>query len=124
MDSGIYRFQFIAGHLALDFINTIGYRADPERREERLVRGDDVLRWATQAELPDLAAMKAGSRLGPAALRHIRTVREQLFAVFHAIALGETIPADTLLRIGNTLEECRAKRRLATDGAEIRWAWR
>ena len=59
-----------------------------------------------------------------AALRHIRAVREQLFAVFHAIASGDPIPADTLARVGNALHDCCAKRRLSIDGAEVRWAWR
>ena len=124
MDSGIYRFQFVAGHLALDFVNTVGFRGDPERREDHLQRAEDVRRWADQAQLPDQAAIDSGPRVGPAALRHIRTVREQLFAVFHAIASGNPIPADVLARVGNALHDCRAKRRLSVDGAEVRWAWR
>lgn len=124
MDSGIYRFQFVAGHLALDFVNTVGFRADPERKEDHLQRAEDVQRWASQAQLPDRAAINSGPRVGAAALRHIRAVREQLFAVFHAIAGGEPIPADTLARVGNALHDCCAKRRLSVDGAEVRWAWR
>ena len=123
MDSGIYRFQFVAGHLALDFINTVAFRADPTRREDRLQRAEDMHRWARQARLPDLSALDSGPRVGPAALRHIRAVREQLFAVFHAIANGDPIPAATLARVGDALHERRAKRRLSVDRADIRWAW-
>ena len=124
MDSGIYRFQFVAGHLALDFVNTVAFRADPGKKEDHLQRAEDVHRWASQARLPDLAAINSGPRVGAAALRHIRAVREHLFAVFHAIASGNPIPADTLARVGNALHDCGAKRRLSTDGAEVRWAWR
>jgi predicted RNA-binding Zn ribbon-like protein len=124
MNSEIYRFQFVAGHLALDFINTVAFRADPGKKEDHLQRAEDVRRWANQAQLPDRAAINSGPRVGSAALRYIRAVREQLFEVFHAIASGDPIPADTLTRVGNALHDCRAKRRLSVDGAEVRWAWR
>ena len=124
MDSGIYRFQFVAGHLALDFVNTVAFRADPEKKQDHLQSAEDVHRWANQARLPDLAAINSGPRVGTAALQHIRAVREHLFAVFHAIASGDPIPPDTLARVGNALHDCCAKRRLSIDGTEVRWAWR
>jgi predicted RNA-binding Zn ribbon-like protein len=125
MDSGIYRFHFVAGHLALDFVNTVAFRADPDRKTDHLQRAEDVQRWASQAQLPDRAAINArGPRVGAAALRNVRAVREQLHAVFHAVAGGDPIPADALARVGNALQACSAKRRLAIHGAEVRWAWR
>ena len=124
MDSGIYKFQFVAGHLALDFVNTVAFRPDPGKTEDHLQRAEDVRRWATHAHLPDRAAINSGPRVGAAALRHIRAVREQLFAVFSAIASGDPIRADTLGQIGNALHDCCARRRLSIDGARVRWAWR
>jgi predicted RNA-binding Zn ribbon-like protein len=124
MDREDYSFQFVAGHLALDFVNTVGFRGDAGKREDHLQRAEDVYRWADQAELPDVAASSSRPRLGAAALRTIRAVREGLFAVFHAMANGQPIPADTLARIGNALHECRARQRLAVDGTEVRWVWR
>lgn len=124
MDRETYDFQFIAGHPALDFVNTVGYRADPVKKKDHLERAEDVYRWAEQSGLPELAPFIAGPRLGPAALRQIRAVREQLFGVFHALANDGPIPEETLVRIGNALHECRARRRLSVDGAEVRWVWR
>ena len=124
MDSGNYRFQFVAGNLALDFVNTVAFRADPGKKKDLLQRAEDVHRWASQAQLPDWAAMKSGPRVGTAALRHILAVREQLFAVFHAIASGDPIPTDTLARVGNAFNDCCARRRLSSDEAEVRWVWR
>src|SRR4051812_11066293 len=92
MGSDTHQFQFVAGHLALDFVNTVAFRADPAKTEDRLLRGEDVLWWAGEAGLPDLAAISAGPRMGTAGLQHIRKVREQLFAVFHAVASGGSIP--------------------------------
>lgn len=123
MDSGNYRYQFVAGNLALDFVNTVAYRADPGKKKDHLQRTEDVHRWASQAKLPDRAAINSGP-LGAAALRRIRAVREQLFAVFHAIASDDPIPADTLARVGNALHDCRARRYLSIEGAEVHWTWR
>jgi len=124
MDSREYRYQFVAGNLALDFVNTVAYRADPVKKKDHLQRAEDVQRWARQAELPDRAAIDAGPLLGTAALRRIRAVREQLFTVFRAIASDQPIPAETLAQVGNALHDCRAKRCLSLEGAEVRWTWR
>ena len=124
MDTGNYRYQFVAGNLALDFVNTVAFRADPVKEKDLLQRGEDVQRWASQARLPDWAASRSGPRVGTAALRHIRAVREQLFAVFHAIASDQPIPSVTLARLGKALHDCCAKRCLSVEGAEVRWTWR
>jgi predicted RNA-binding Zn ribbon-like protein len=117
MDSGNYRYQFVAGNLALDFVNTVAFRADPGKKKDHLQRTEDVQRWASQAQLPDRAAISSGPLAETAALRRIRAVREQLFAVFHAIASDDPIPADTLARVGNALHDCCAKRCLSIEGA-------
>ena len=118
-----HRFQFIAGNLALDFVNTVGYRADPAKTMDYLAKGEDVGRWARQAGLPDRPTADSG-RGGTGALRRIRTVRELLHGVFHAIANEEPIPPVTLARIGKALHDCRARRRLSLDGGAVRWTWR
>ena len=124
MNSENYRYQFVAGNLALDFVNTVAYRADPERKMDHLERAEDVHRWASQAHLPDRAAISSGPLPDTRALRRIRAVREQLFEVFHAIASDDPIPADTLARVGNALRDCCARRCLSIKGAEVRWTWR
>ena len=124
MDSEDYRFQFVAGNLALDFVNTVAFRADPRKKKEHLQTAEDVYRWAGQAQLPDRAAIKSGRPAETAALRRIRAVREQLFEVFHAIASDDPIPAETLTQIGDELHVCWARRCLSVEGAEVRWIWR
>lgn len=120
----VYNFQFVAGNLALDFVNTVAFRADTGKREDHLLGASDVRRWANQAQLADLALINSGPGVGSAALRYIRAVREQLFAVFHAIATGDPIPAETVARVGDALHDCRAKLRLSADGDDVRWQWR
>ena len=60
MDSGNYRYQFVAGNLALDFVNTVAFRADPGKKEAHLQRAEDVCRRADPAQLPDRAAINSG----------------------------------------------------------------
>jgi predicted RNA-binding Zn ribbon-like protein len=124
MDNRNYRYQFVAGNLALDFVNTVAFRSDPGKKKDHLQRSEDVHRWASQAQLPDRAAINSGPLVGTAALRRIRAVREQLFAVFHAIANDDPIPADTLTRVGDALNDCCTRRCLSIEGAEVRWTWR
>jgi predicted RNA-binding Zn ribbon-like protein len=124
MDSGNYRYHFVAGNLALDFVNTVAFRADPGKKKDHLQRSEDVHRWASQARLPDRAAINSGPLVGTAALRRIRAVREQLFAVFHAVASDDAIPADTLARVGDAWHDCCAKRCLSIEGAAVSWTWR
>jgi len=124
MDSANYRYHFVAGNLALDFVNTVAFRSDPGKKKDHLERSEDVHRWASHAHLPDRAAIKSGPLVGAPALRRIRAVREQLFAVFHAIANDDPIPAEILARVGDALHDCCAKRCLSIEGAEVRWTWR
>ncbi|MBN9661138.1 MAG: ABATE domain-containing protein [Acidobacteria bacterium] len=124
MDSGHYTYQFVAGNLALDFVNTVAYRSDPGKKQDHLQSAEEARQWANEAQLPDRAAIHSGAPLGPAALRRIRAVREDLFAVFHAIASDAPIPVDPLARIGEALHDCGTRRSLSTDGAEVRWTWR
>jgi predicted RNA-binding Zn ribbon-like protein len=119
-----YRYQFVAGNLALDFINTVASRLDPAKLKDHFQRTEDICRWANQAHLPDRAAIKSGPPLSRAALLRIRAIREQLFAVFSAIANDEPISNDALLRVGNALHQCRAKQSLSVQRAEVRWTWR
>ena len=124
MDSANHTYQFIAGNLALDFVNTVAYRANPAKRADRLQRAEDVSRWASQARLPELAAMKSGPRVGASGLGRIRTVREHLFEIFGAVAGGDPIPPEALVRVGDAFNECCAKRRLSVDQDVVRWTWR
>ncbi len=124
MDSGSYTYQFVAGNLALDFVNTIAFRADPVRKKDRLQTIEDVHWWAGQAQLPHRVATSSDPLAETAALQRIRAVREELFAVFHAIASDEPIPAASLARIGNALHDCCAWRCLSIEGEEVRWTWR
>jgi predicted RNA-binding Zn ribbon-like protein len=119
-----YRYQFVAGNLALDFINTVAFRLDPAKVRDHLQSAEEVRQWANQAHLSDRVAISSSPPLSKTALRRLRAVREQLFAVFRAIASDVSVPAVALRRISKALHDCRAKRCLSIQGVDVRWTWR
>jgi predicted RNA-binding Zn ribbon-like protein len=119
-----YRYQFVAGNLALDFINTVAYRLHPLKMKDHLQRADDVRQWASQARLPDRDAINSSPRLGRHALGRARAVREQLYLIFCAMASRQPTPNGALRQVDHALRECRTKRCLSIRGTEVCWTWR
>jgi len=102
----------VAGSLCLDFVNTVDPRHAPQR-EERLRDYAAVLEWARQAgiEASPLEAA-AASRVHEEAI----ALRETLYAIFGAVARGETPPADALRHLN---DELARRPRQISDG----FAW-
>jgi predicted RNA-binding Zn ribbon-like protein len=124
MKPGNYGYQFVAGNLALDFINTVAFRLDPAKVRDHLQTAEEVRQWANQAHLPDCDAISSCPPLSKTALLRLRAVREQLFAVFSAIASDVPVPDVALRRISKALHDCRAKQCLSIQGVDVRWTWR
>jgi predicted RNA-binding Zn ribbon-like protein len=59
-------FEFIAGHVALDLLNTVEWRLDPEGRIEDLADYNRVLDWSTQAGVVTGPERKVLARLARA----------------------------------------------------------
>lgn len=111
-------FQFIAGNLALDFVNTIGDRLGEAR--EYFTSSAELTRWSRLAEV-----VPAHGRLSltPRRLAAVRSAREELYRLFHPIALGAS-PARLALSVFNTrLETVAMARRLRLDRGAVRWEW-
>lgn len=124
MNAQPYKFQFVAGNLALDFANTIAYRFHPAKVKDHLQTADEIRQWAHQARLPHRESIASSPRITQSALRRIRAVREQIFAVFHAIAGGQAIPPDSVRHIDDALRACQAKRCLSIQRQKAHWDWR
>jgi predicted RNA-binding Zn ribbon-like protein len=102
----------VAGSLCLDFVNTVDPRHAPQR-EERLPDYAAVRDWARQAGIeaaPVPAA--AASRMHEEAI----ALRETLYAIFGAVARGETPPEEALRHLND--EIARRPRRITE-----RFAW-
>lgn len=90
-----YRFDFCGGHLAADFVNTVGTRAQAAQRQEHLVTYGDLVAWAEARAVlsrDDVAGLRAWARQHPAAARgdlgRALELREALYNVLAAIARG------------------------------------
>src|SRR5579863_40521 len=119
-----YKFQFVAGNLALDFANTTAYRFHAEKIRDHLLTADEIGRWVHQARFPTLEAIDSLAPITQSGLRRVRAVREQIFALFHAIASGKAIPPAPLHHLDDALRACQAKRCLSIHRHKAHWDWR
>jgi predicted RNA-binding Zn ribbon-like protein len=115
-------FDRCAGHLALDFANTVSNRGTASAID-RLGSYQDLLAFATQAEvLSDAEAhrLAARARRSPAAaeevLQRARDLRDALYDLFAALAEDRPPPAAALPELN------RAVARLEI-GRDWRWTW-
>jgi predicted RNA-binding Zn ribbon-like protein len=104
------RFQLLAAHPALDFVNTLDNRFASTGPTELLVGYADLLTFADQSGLLNsrqITALRKQSRPVPArkALARAHALREVLSSVFYGIALKGRPPTDSLRGIE---EECLA----------------
>ncbi|MDQ0382108.1 CGNR zinc finger domain-containing protein [Amycolatopsis thermophila] len=77
--------MFVGGHVALDLVNTVAWRLDPSRREDRL-RDDEALRdWAVSAGIASGPAVAGG-------VAQVRDLREAAYRVLHPMATAGSAP--------------------------------
>jgi predicted RNA-binding Zn ribbon-like protein len=116
-------FAFIAGHVALDLLNTVEWRLDPTERTEDLTAYAHVLAWAEQAEvitererrtLDRLA--RADPRRAEAELTAFQALRETAY-----VALVEQ-DVDAVDNLGRQHREALDRARLTRSGDHWRWS--
>lgn len=97
-----YVFQFVAGRLCLDFLNTLSDRAG-EVPTERLTAYGELVRWAANAGAVDdgtAAALVRKSRENPEVaertLQRARRVREAMYGIFKFVRIGATPPSEDM----------------------------
>jgi predicted RNA-binding Zn ribbon-like protein len=111
-------FQFIAGNLALDFINTVGNRLGAAR--DYLTGVNELNRWTRLAALlPKGSALRLPSR----EMGTVRRTREELYRLFQPLALGLPISPGALARINRRFGSIAHKRQLRLSKDGISWFW-
>ena len=123
-------FQLVAGHPALDFVNTVDWRWDPLRRKDLLDGLEDLVAWARQAGMVTAAEARAFTATGPRdagsatrTLGRARRLREALGRIFEAAA-NDARPAPRDLRLFNAfLTAALRRRRVAPRGTGYEWSW-
>jgi predicted RNA-binding Zn ribbon-like protein len=123
-------FELVAGHVALDFVNTVDWRTDPVWRRDLIGDVEDLAAWARKAGLASAAertavttAARRDRRGAEWGLRRARRLRELLARLFLAIANGGRPSDRDLRRLNAFLGSALRQRRVATKGSACVWSW-
>jgi predicted RNA-binding Zn ribbon-like protein len=115
-------FAFIAGHVALDVLNTVAWRLNPVQRKEDLTAYQHVLAWAALAQLiseeerQELARLaKTQPQQAAAELKAFRAARETAYAAL--VERDEGAVEEVVAQHRRVL--CRSRLALAGD----HWHW-
>lgn len=108
------------GHPVIDFVNTVAWRGDPQRRIEYLDRCPDLVAWCRHAGLITafefrrlMEQANADEAAARAALLHAKRLRESLHALFTTKLGAEVIGEAYLAALRN--------RELAVRGDVLTW---
>ncbi len=112
---------FVAGNVALDFVNTAEERGHPDAGDALLTVAD-LRCWGERSGVLTPAAGTGTD--GRAELRHARDARELLYALFLARVTGRTPAPDALGRLSALgAAAYRAGRLAADDAGRLGWQW-
>ncbi|MDF2920762.1 MAG: hypothetical protein K0S70_4980 [Microbacterium sp.] len=116
-------FPRVAGHPALDLVDTVHWRLDPDRAIDTLRDFDDVVSWCRQMDVGARAASAATSMrtadLDVAAREH-RAVVALREAIYEAVFEQSPAAADLIAR---EHVDALARSSLRLDDAASAWAW-
>ncbi|HYY44923.1 MAG TPA: ABATE domain-containing protein [Actinomycetota bacterium] len=123
--------RLLAGHVALDFVNT-AYGEGGAEPFECLTSFEDLVAWGRRAGIvtdDEAGRLLAVARRRPSAarraLRRALTVRSILDDVFRSIALGRgEPPPETLAALKKAERDAIAHAELLSEGDLYRWAWK
>jgi predicted RNA-binding Zn ribbon-like protein len=123
-------FELVAGHVALDLVNTLDDRFSETGPEELLASYEDLLRFATQSELLTERQVKKLKRAEAThaeralVLGQVRELREALAEVAYAQFEGREIPAASLALLEERFKQAAQHRCLSAEQSQIAWSWR
>jgi predicted RNA-binding Zn ribbon-like protein len=126
----IDKIEMIAGHPALDYVNTVEGRG-VDAVVNYLEDYDQMLRWCRRAGLIDEASCrdlarrsKEHSVVAHRVWRRAMAFREDLNAVIRAIVREDPLPDPALARINETVAEACQRRLIAQDATGVvTWGW-
>jgi len=122
-------FLLVAGHPALDLVNTLDWRFRKDGAEELLTSYGDLLRFTAQAEL--LTSTKArrlrrsaSDKTGAQAIEHCRELREALAKIFYARLDGGQPPASARKTLERYFQAARLGQKLNwKQSPRLEWEW-
>jgi predicted RNA-binding Zn ribbon-like protein len=123
----LVQLRMLAGHPALDFVNTIDPR-EGTRRVEYLHRHGDLVAWARKAGVLSgkmIGRVTRAAADDPAAAARAFTravaLREALYAIFGAVVARRPVPANDMRKLQATYREAITQSRLVATGRRFQW---
>jgi predicted RNA-binding Zn ribbon-like protein len=119
-------FQLVAGHPALDFVNTLDWRFRESGTEELLHTYGDLLRFTAQSQLltPRQAQQlqrAISNRTGARVLESSTKLRESLAQAFYAVLDGQSPSATTLGNLDRHFKAAHDNQKLSWNQPHFEW---
>jgi predicted RNA-binding Zn ribbon-like protein len=123
------QFEFVSGSVCLDFANTVGGKRGLVTREY-LNTYADFVSWCRQADLLDESTahtlLRSGARQpdkSAAALRRAIALREAIYRIFVALAVGEAPQISDLDHLNAELSAHHGRLRVTSNKKGFEWTW-
>jgi predicted RNA-binding Zn ribbon-like protein len=121
-------FKLVAGHLALDFANTLDDRYHARGPVELIRSYADFLRFAAQSHILTSAQARAlatavDDAAAGRALKTVRALREAIERLFSAAAHGRRVPRGELALLNRFLGRGQRHRVIASRAGSLTWDW-
>ena len=121
--------EWVGGHVALDFTNTMGDRFGPTP-QPYLHDYEDLLRWCQQADLIGPVSTRylsaASDQAKAAAYKESQALNASLYELFRAAARGEVLPQSSLDHLNSLVQKTVAWRNISSctdEGRMINCGW-
>jgi predicted RNA-binding Zn ribbon-like protein len=119
------RFQLVAGHPALDLVNTLDWRFRPSGPEELLNSYADLLRFTEQSGLMMPAEVQEIATSTPVkkrrSLSSTKELRERLASICYAIADGQPPPIESVRALSAFAQAVRRSENLEWGDCRLQW---
>jgi predicted RNA-binding Zn ribbon-like protein len=122
-------FQLVAGHPALDLVNTLDYRYRGTTTEENLNTWDDLVRFLAESGIlgegkaRKLRRIESTAAERSAVLAQAIALRETIADIAYALLDGVEIPGDALERFDAFAKEAATHRHLIAAESRLEWKW-
>ncbi len=118
-------FQLVAGHPALDIVNTLDWRFRPSGSEELLTSYADLLRFTEQCGLITPTEVREFATSTPVkkrrSLSSTKKLRECLASICYAIADGQAPPIESVRALSSFARTVRRSENLQWCDNRLRW---
>jgi predicted RNA-binding Zn ribbon-like protein len=118
-------FQLIAGHPALDLVNTLDWRFRQQGPEDLLNSYDDLLRFTQESGLLKPAQLRQFRHAaGAQVLKRCIELREAIAEILYAGLDGRSPAAASLRTLERSIQAARFQQQLRWKQDGLEWDWR